>query len=162
MNATQAENLRILIRHMETNVTRTLYMGVYGTCGSPACAIGEAAAMQCFQQQGLSFHGKDIAYNGMCRGHGVPAAAIFGLGDEFNRLFGEAGYNPWGRNDVTPQEWAAEARKVLAENGYSMDEKPAQTFQDFMAKVREPVSLDEPEKYGGDGFLDWLAGHPSR
>jgi hypothetical protein len=54
MNPQQAENLRILIRHMETKVTRTLSMdAITGPCGTPACAFGEAACMPHFNALGL-------------------------------------------------------------------------------------------------------------
>ena len=122
MNAQQAENLRILIRHMETNVTRTLYMDSYEKCGAPACALGEAKAI------GLI---KDEQDEHRCsREFGCSHTGIFSM----------AIINPWGRADVTPQEWAIEARKVLAENGYSMDDKAADDgFAAFRAKLLEPV-----------------------
>jgi hypothetical protein len=46
MDATQAENLRILIRHMETKVSRTLDMhSIQYPCGTPACAMGEVSEL---------------------------------------------------------------------------------------------------------------------
>ena len=130
MNEQQAENLRILIRHMETKVKRTLDMSYYGDdeCGTPACALGEAkvcaALSHCEWPE--PFNGSD----GLWPRH---AAQAFGEGTE-NRLFGTAIGNAWRRAYVTPQEWAAEARKVLAENGYSMDDG----FHKFLAKTLMP------------------------
>jgi hypothetical protein len=142
MNATQAENLRILIRHMETSVTRTLcmYQTLYD-CGTPACAIGEAYV--CVPELRRQFEGQLYGVN-----YGKHADRIFGVTD---RLFGSASdftpraeRNIWGRNKVTPQEWATEARRVLAENGYSMDDTPkVDAFQRFVANLEllryEPV-----------------------
>lgn len=137
MNPQQAENLRILIRHMETKVTRTLNMGrVTGDCGTPACAFGEAACMPHFNAIGLSAMGRsafmDVLWQGRETCLGAIADEIFGTdGDGFflggdggsrARLFGASMRNAWKRNDVAPKEWAIEARKVLAENGYSMDD----------------------------------------
>lgn len=126
MNAQQAENLRILIRHMENNVNRTLNMDdFYQPCGTPACALGEAQAM------GLVKFKLDE----------YDCGPVFGLHFETaSRLFGTATANAWKRQNVTPQEWAMEARKALAENGYTMDEpaKP-EPFEAFMAKVMEPI-----------------------
>lgn len=144
MNATQAENLRVLIRHMETSCHRTLYMGVVFDCGTPACAIGEAAAIGL---AGLTFSDGGMRHGGDYLLMDKAVNIVFGLvpvewGDalQAHRLFCAASHNAWGRNDVTPQEWAIEARKVLAENGYSM-EATSDGFDKFMAKVREPVSL---------------------
>jgi hypothetical protein len=63
MNPQQAENLRILIRHMETKVTRTLSMdAITGPCGTPACAFGEAACMPHFNALGLVALPKSTVY----------------------------------------------------------------------------------------------------
>ena len=114
MNPTQAENLRILIRHMETRVTRVLDMEKYfnPVCRTPACALGEATlvpelAHLGMRAGGLLFmhHSQDFASSIVDR----------------KRLFSTSDNNAWGRAAVTPQEWATEARKVLAEHGYSMD-----------------------------------------
>jgi hypothetical protein len=147
MNPQQAENLRILIRHMETKVTRTLSMdAITGPCGTPACAFGEAACMPHFNALGLVALPKSsfcsVAWHGKETMLGSCADEIFGTEDSDktdsrSRLFGAGRYNAWHRNAVSPQEWAQEARKVLAENGYTMDDG----FAAFMVKVREPVAL---------------------
>ncbi len=145
MNATQAENLRILIRHMETSVERILRMSFYfnehGGCGTPACALGEACVIPALQRRGLN-HGGDLyvpMFNGDVDGRGIK---FFGLSiKDSSRLFGTARENAWEGGTVTPQEWAAEARKVLAKNGYSMD-APDDGFGAFMEKVREPVAVE--------------------
>jgi hypothetical protein len=140
MNATQAENLRILIRHMETKCNRTLDMDRYGSCGTPACAYGEACVLPHFNAQGL--HLNDASPS-LMRGE------IFGEGGHVRRLFGGSGFNKWGRDAVTPQEWALEARKVLAENGYSMDDaKPIPTIRAhldaiYAGQLDESQELDE-------------------
>lgn len=145
MNAQQADNLRILIRHMETKVTRVLEMRFYfDGCGTPGCALGEATCIPALARAGLSQLRRD---------DGVPIyptneTAVFGLRDaDRDRLFGTPKTCAWGRNDVTPLEWGVEARRVLAENGYSMDDAaPAKVgddgFSAFLAKLREPVALD--------------------
>lgn len=140
MNAQQAENLRILIRHMEAKCDRTLYMDRYfNGCGTPACALGEAAMIFA------------PATSTEVRRQWCTAAHMDGviLGyTNSNRLFGPSAFNVWGKADVSPQEWAGEARKVLAESGYSMEHPmPAKAADDgfsaFLAKVREPVELAE-------------------
>jgi hypothetical protein len=116
---------------MESAVSRTLNMNRYfNECGTPACALGEAATIPTLREAGLS-RGK----------HSVGGEdEVFGLTDhQDDRLFG-FGTIVWQRSNVTPQEWAAEARKVLGEHGYSMDAKP-DTFAAFMAKVQEPVAV---------------------
>lgn len=137
MNEKQADNLRILIRHMEAKVSRTLDMDkFFEPCGTPACAYGEACMVPEFQAQGLR--------PAPCPAYGFKPSVsrelgLFGQAVTL-RLFGAGCSNAWGRGKVTPQEWAIEARKVLAEKGYSMDApKPAPTFKAFMAKVLEPV-----------------------
>jgi hypothetical protein len=140
MNAQQAENLRILIRHMETNVARVLDMQqTIRFCGTPACAIGEAYV--CVPVL------RDQFPDGAPRGgnYGTLADRLFGV---TFRLFGTApsAYstreesrryeNVWGSNAVTPQQWAKEARKVLAENGYAMDDG----FAAFKAKILAPLT----------------------
>jgi hypothetical protein len=122
MNAQQAENLRILIRHMETKCQRpTLFMGqVHYRCNTPACAIGEAAFIGV---GGLSFPAYDPAEcSVMLRGgrtfYTDAAHEVFGTIDPFlSGITTKRGLT----KDPTPQEWALEARKVLAEHGYSMD-----------------------------------------
>lgn len=143
MNEQQAENLRILIRHMENNVARTLQMRTYfGPCGTPACAIGEACMVPALAAQGL------VTTND-CDREWCPLTGsretgrIFGLdSDGGKRLFGPRAYNAWGSNDVAPQEWATEARKVLAESGYSMEAPTDPAFNRFMETVRLPVLSD--------------------
>lgn len=132
MNTQQAENLRALIRHMETNCKRILDMSRYfkSSCNTPACAFGEACMVPALQAQGLRTD-KDCSR--------LSEDSLFGAGT-MRRLFGTRSTNSWKRADVTPQEWAIEARKVLAENGYTMD-TPPDPFKRFMDKVREPVSL---------------------
>lgn len=140
MNATQAENLRILIRHMETKVTRALDMCrifVESTdewgCGTPACALGECTVIPELRAQGMD------SWLGCARelDSGDPRGPVFGLSVvDSNRIFGEDHRNVWKRGDLTPQEWAVEARKVLCENGYSMDEaKPDDGFQRFLERA---------------------------
>ena len=134
MNATQADNLRILIRHMETRVTRTLNMSSYETCGTPACALGEATLCSALARQLPAI--RDLNR----KVHGDLFVETMADND---RLFGYEGLRTyvWETDSVTPQEWAAEARKVLAENGYSMD-APDDGFAAFMDKVREPVAVE--------------------
>lgn len=126
MTPQQAENLRVLIRHMEKNVTRMLDMSRYqNACGTPACALGEAQAI------GLIKSCEKEHISGECFGieNGLRRA----------RLFGTCVTNAWGRSNVTPKEWIVEARRMLAEDGYSMGDDG---FASFMAKVREPVALE--------------------
>lgn len=135
MNTTQAENLRILIRHMD-GLKRKLDMRKWSyICGTPACAMGEA----CIAVPALASKPGEMdakCHSEYCDGD------VFGLGIFSARLFGPGDFNHWKRAVVTPQEWAAEARKVLAVNGYSMDEpKPAQTFENFMARVLKPLDV---------------------
>ena len=150
MNATQAENLRILIRHMETKVERVLDMNtIRYSCGTPACALGEAACVPAIAAQGLALTERGAPF--LCSWHGdqgprkwaEAAITLFGgTTDSYRRLFGTGATNAWGSNTVTPAEWTLEARKVLAENGYSMDEpKAAQTFERFMAATLKPVQI---------------------
>jgi hypothetical protein len=134
MNPQQAENLRILIRHMEGGNVKELYMPLSDhTCGTACCAMGEARRIGI---SGATILPGDIGAIspsarrafGMNESNGHPQSWI--------RLFGG---NLRGNYRPTPQEWAAEARKVLAEHGYSMgDEKPPMTFKSFMVKVLEP------------------------
>lgn len=135
MNAAQADNLRILIRHMESLKRPVLNMNDYfESCGTPACALGEACTIPALAERGL---GQVGTLRVIVAGH----ANVFGLlGFATTRLFGSEDNNAWRRKNVTPQEWAAEARKVLAGNGYSMDSPDL--FAAFMAKVREPVAVE--------------------
>lgn len=143
MNPQQAEKLRVLIRHMETNVARALNMHAFtNRCGTPACALGEACTLPALQVQGLraaTYTCYSLGYPPQFNGTSDDRGELFfGLSrDHGNAIFGNARSNVWKRDDVTPHEWAAEARKVLAENGYAMDDP----FKRFMDKVREPVSL---------------------
>lgn len=143
MNAQQAENIRILIRHMESNVERPLNMNAVAVCGTPACAMGELPSA--FQEFSLSDVDYRLDHNGSPKRIAMISADFFGLGGkEFNpsnlhyRLFGASSCNAWGRSQVTPKEWAAEARKVLTEHGYRMDDG----FAAFRAKVLEPVAVE--------------------
>lgn len=137
MNAQQAENLRTLIRHMETNVTRTLYMPIISeSCGTPACAMGEACMVESF---GLSFN-KGWNYSLFLNGTSIN------LGDAAERVFGDAKCKLFnghlrGASRPSPHDWAIEARKVLAEYGYSMDEPKPDAFPAFMAKLMQPVAV---------------------
>lgn len=134
MNATQAENLRVLIRHMETKVTRTLDMSRFDKCGAPACALGEACVCPELAHLHLP-RAQDVGF--------MHVWDVFGEGsDPVFRLFGQAERNAWHRDEVTPQEWALEARKVLTENGYAMDDG----FPAFMEKTLAPVSFPEATK----------------
>lgn len=151
MNPTQAENLRILIRHMDT-LGRTLYMEVFSRCGTPACALGEACTIKALNARGLLPGGEDSDWGFIPTHAGIDdvrGRSFFGIDvPQSERLFDSRHGNAWKRADVTPQEWAVEARKVLSENGYSMDEpKPAQTFESFMAKALEPVDVTEGERH---------------
>lgn len=140
MTPEQAKNLSILIRHMETKVTRTLNMNSYHRCGTPACAIGEAACMPHFQALGLKLvRTSALQFRGI-EGHGRASEELFGLSDgERDRIFGDwFADNAWNASEITPKQWAAEARKVLAENGYSMDD--AKEWAD--EKVRAVTVLD--------------------
>lgn len=139
MTEQQAENLRTLIRHMESNVTRMLDMGkVHNACGTPACAIGEAAYAGI---AGLRIPRADateccVMLDGRTTFYRDAALDVFGNTSLFAPRL----------SDVSPQEWAAEARAVLAENGYSMVPRvsvPVETaFDKFMAKVKEPVAVE--------------------
>lgn len=134
MNAQQANNLMVLIRHMEANVTRTLDMSLYERCGSPACALGEAEAI------GLIESAEREHVYGEVFGKPYP-----------RNIFSIECANPWKRNDVTPQEWALEARKLLADHGYSMDSDPGYTR--FMNKLQEPVPVRAfNERFVNAGF----------
>lgn len=146
MNAQQAENLRILIRHMETKCERQMLnmLRVHELCGTPACALGEACAIASL---GLARAGKEgsgcaLLIAGRYAGYFEAASIVFGCADkDVDRIFGGSVRNVWRRNDVTPQEWAVEARKVLAENGYSMEPQD-DGFGAFVAKVREPLPVE--------------------
>lgn len=132
MNATQAENLRVLIRHAEGAMTRTLDMNsIRHNCDSPACMLGEAI---CVLRIPEMIVGEELIST---EGIWPSVVAHYSEAAE-HRLFGMGGTNAWKRASVTPQEWAIEARKVLAENGYEMTDP----FKRFMEKVREPVSLE--------------------
>lgn len=133
MNTKQAENLRTLIRHMESqacwpvlDMTTTV-----SECGSPACALGAAKL--------LPRLGKLLERYSMLDEICEANAPVFGLkqGDGM-RLFNGGPGNAWARCSVTAAEWAIEARKVLAEHGYSMDDAKPVTFEDFMVKVLQP------------------------
>lgn len=143
MNPTQAENLRILIRHMET-LPRMLTMNTFFAmhdpeCKTPACALGEATTLARFRDI-LSV--SRTSAGGWVHG----GRAAFGATE---RLFGTKTENAFGTNAVTPQEWAVEARKVLAENGYSMDEpKPVPSVAERLALV-----------VAGAACPDWKSGH---
>jgi hypothetical protein len=97
MNATQAENLRILIRHMETNVTRRLNMRSLANnefkdghwCRTPACAWGEAHMLPHFQAHFGTLEN---------RKPGLLPADVFGPTGLFN-------FSLRGKYDVSPQEW---------------------------------------------------------
>jgi hypothetical protein len=143
MTPQQAKNLSVLIRHMETKVTRMLNMlSVFdewpepemGVCGTPACAMGEAYFVKALRPQ---FKERPDCIN-------FPSLAIVLFGVSY-RLFGAndpqdgTPSNAWNRDEVTPLEWAAEARKVLTENGYSMDDG----FPAFMEKTLKPLDFKQ-------------------
>lgn len=123
---------------MEQHVSRELMMDTFQmTCGTPSCALGEATrcpelAHQMPPLADLDLRNADIFFGGF---------ALIDIPKDVFRLFGMGMDNAWGRGFVSPKEWAAEARKVLAEHGYSMDPKP-DPFAAFMAKVREPVAVE--------------------
>ena len=123
MNTTQAENLRSLIRRIEPLPTPLGMDQFHHPCGTPSCAAGYAKDMRLLSE---------ATTEGYADAFGADSRMI-------RRLFGEAEFNVWGRNDVTPQEWAVEARKVLAENGYSMDEaKPIPTVRERLDALYVP------------------------
>lgn len=144
MNEQQAENLRILIRHMETKCDRILDMVAVSRCGTPACALGEAKLI-CMPEM---FSGSLNTY--------VRASEVFGLPYESgvspgnHRIFRLFGAELHGKRYVEPQEWAAEARKVLAEHGYSMDDGFAAFKERLLNKPYE-----EP-KWRDNGGLEML------
>lgn len=126
MTPEQANNLRILADHMD-GVKRTLDMERYfsDACGTPACALGEACTIPV-----LGLHVLDRLYP-------TNTNEVFGLElEDRQRLFGSSDKNIWKREQVTPQEWTAEARKVLAENGYAPKSDP---FPAFLARILEPI-----------------------
>ncbi|MDQ2987411.1 MAG: hypothetical protein M3R13_11970 [Armatimonadota bacterium] len=131
MNAWQAENLRILIRHMDTRPVERLDMSSINKCGAPACAMGHALTVVALRERGLNGELSE------------EAVRFFGLGDDasigWGRLFGASlrvqGAQVDFLHNPTPQEWATEARKVLTENGYSMDDG----FAAFKAKILAPL-----------------------
>lgn len=137
MNPQQAENLRILIRHMEGACTRTLNMGfIDKSCGTPGCAMGEALTVPALRMLGLERTSVSREMWNHLYNDGNPGP-IFGLQQSAaSRLFGTSILNAWKRDNVTPQQWAAEARKVLAENGYTMDDG----FAAFKAKILAPLA----------------------
>jgi hypothetical protein len=137
MNAQQAENLRILIRHMETKCARRLDMSHWGACGTPACAAGEATCVPELTARGLEANLYSPVFEG-CTAH-TALETFFGVQNSLP-LFGTCSHNVWGRHDVTPHEWAAEARKVLAEHGYTMDDG----FAAFKAKILAPLAEGVP------------------
>lgn len=137
MNPQQAENLRILIRHMENNVTRTLNMDRdYEACGAPACAAGEASTVAALRAAGMP---------GRCSvtvgGWFPEQQEVFGFSTpESWRLFGMGNYNAWKRTNVSGKEWAVEARKLLGEHGYAM-EAMDDGFAAFKVKMLAPVQF---------------------
>lgn len=136
MNAQQAENLRILIRHMETNVQRTLDMRWISSncsqenpCGTPACAWGEACMVpELHAELGTLETRKTL---GIFPCFGEYAAC---------RLFGTRLND---KTDVSPKEWAQVARAILAKCGYTMEE-PEDGFAAFRAKILAPLTEDVP------------------
>lgn len=134
MNAEQAANFRTLIQHMDTKCGRVLNMeSFYYQCGAPACAIGEAESIPELQEKGVK--------QGYMEEWGPRVFGLIPGCTTWARLFGRATCNAWHRGDVTPREWAAEARKVLAEYGHSMSDDPADTF---IERIKKLTPLDEP------------------
>jgi hypothetical protein len=122
MNAQQAENLRILIRHVESlpilNMVRP-----WPYDEKPGCAICEARraglvpAEPCIEDLAHTFYA-------------VDARRLF---SGTLRVDGKFIKKPTGA------QWAAEARKVLSENGYAMDEPtPAAPFVAFKERLLKP------------------------
>lgn len=119
MTPEQARNLQVLTAHMDA-LPRTLDMETIHICGTPACAIGEAACMPHFVAQGLKIFGEDdFEFCGdNCTEH-EAAIKLFGISrPESCALFGYSRFNAWGRGNVTGPEWAAKAREILAAHGY--------------------------------------------
>jgi hypothetical protein len=141
MNPQQAENLRILIRHMEGGNVKELYMPLSDhTCGTACCAMGEARRIGI---SGATILPGDIGAIspsarrafGMNESNGHPQSWI--------RLFGG---NLRGNYRPTPQEWAVEARKVLAEHGYSMDTDAEWASAKVRQIVQESPAFTEREQ----------------
>lgn len=135
MTPQQAENLRILIRYMETRPVERLDMSCIDHCGTPACAWGHARTLDAFK-----------GYESL-----LCAADLFGLEGidhgSLAHLFGQSLLVYRGKDLVrmvdypTPQQWADEARKVLVEHGYSMDGDDG--FVAFKAKLLQSIVLDD-------------------
>jgi hypothetical protein len=138
MNAQQADNLRILIRHMEGNVKRTLDMSrVMDLCGTPACALGECTLIPAFEcKPSRDCAGSHVLLSGMHMSYAKAVDTLFG--SVCRPIFESSILNAWRRSEVDPLVWATKAREVLAENGYTMDDG----FAAFKAKVLEPVALE--------------------
>lgn len=144
MNATQAENARAIIRHMESKPVERLFMPlVVHPCGTPACALGHAATARI---AGFSYEAGCLRRNDERVVRLEEVTDAFGL--PFHQFFGGRLYTADGAalRDPTPAQWADEARMVLAEHGYTMDDdKPAMTFERFMEIVRKPVLTSTEE-----------------
>ncbi|HEX3156732.1 MAG TPA: hypothetical protein VHV32_19035 [Candidatus Angelobacter sp.] len=143
MNPQQAENLRILIRHMETLKVPELGMiRERNLCGTPSCAMGHARTVGALGiPSSIDLFSAAINYFGL-----DPETRILNR-NSWCRLFG-ASLVVWGNDDVPrssftppPKTWAVEARKVLAENGYSMDDKA----DAFIANIKALPALSFPE-----------------
>ena len=121
MDQNQANNLRILADHM-AGLARQLNMNCIHSCGTPACAIGEAACLPAFQAQGLSLdqgHPNRVKMNDVQEWYAPVAFILFGLDrDRADWLFGTSVENAWRRQAVTGPEWSAKAREILAAHGY--------------------------------------------
>lgn len=140
MTPTQAENLRILIRYMDACPKERLDMSQLSDCGTPACAMGHARTIKA-----LGLQGQDIAEDARVV-FGLPCYTASSLLPSWGRLFGSmllirsSGQPMRGLINPTPQEWATEARFILSEYGYSMDDG----FAAFKAKILTPI----PETQG--------------
>lgn len=148
MNPQQAENLLLLADFLARGVPGRFNMDLYYAesllCGTRACALGWACTLPALNAQGLVIGPsgiptlrEDLDIGGMaCR----ATEKIFGLTfKEHSRLFSTNGIA--GRQWDKPTQAAAEMYALLAEKGYHQSAKP-NDFARFMAKVREPVSLD--------------------
>lgn len=133
MNATQAENLRILIRHIERNVEGPLWMWRSHPSvdrSKVGCAICEG------RRAGIL--PTDIPIDEISSTHfGLPMGRLFG---GFLEIDGESVGSP------TTIQWGAEARKVLSKHGYDMEpigaalpEVAEAAFQRFMERAQAPV-----------------------
>lgn len=125
MTAVQLTNFQVLIARGDA-LGRKLDMSCSHDCGTPACMMGEAAAMPHFQKQGLKMvRSYGIEVNSDHISEGLFGPHFLGITrDESFALFGSATTNAWGSNHVSGAQWSHRAREILAAHGYPAVAEP--------------------------------------